>query len=167
MAIRIRHGAFGSYKTASGVEEEIVPVLRDGGIIFTNVRGIDPLKIAKVFKFTDDEALDIEERLFYMGECLSDQEKEFVRYFYVWLPKGAMLFLDEAQAYFPDNFKIDNYRDVPTQFPKLDLIVRVKKFVAEYSDDLWAQNVIDSGSDSEYETLVSRPSNLSDAINDS
>jgi zona occludens toxin len=164
MAIRIRHGAFGSYKTASGVEEEIVPTLRDGGIVFTNVRGIDPLKIAKVFKFTADEALDIEERLFYMGECLSDQEKEFIRYFYVWLPKGAMLFLDEAQAYFPDNFKVDTYKTPPV-FPRMDLVVRVQKFIADYSDDLWAQNVIDSGSDVQYETLVSRPSNLSDAIN--
>lgn len=164
MAIRIRHGAFGSYKTASGVWEEIVPILRDGGIVFTNVRGIDAKKIAKVFKFTEDEALDIEERLFYMGECLSEPEKEFIRYFYVWLPKGATLFLDEAQVYFPDNFKIDTYK-TPPGFPRIDLVVRVQKFIADYSDQVWAQNVIDGGSDYDFNTLVSRPSNLSDAIN--
>lgn len=61
MAIVIEHGPNGSYKTASVVWFRIIPALREGRVVVTNVLGLYPIE-------------EIEERL---GEKFPDSARLF------------------------------------------------------------------------------------------
>ena len=44
MAVYFRHGSNGSYKTAYAVWFEILPALRNGRVVVTNIEGMKPLE---------------------------------------------------------------------------------------------------------------------------
>ncbi|RJG36617.1 zonular occludens toxin domain-containing protein [Motilimonas pumila] len=93
MAAIIRHGPPGSYKSALIISKHLIPALREGRIVVTNVEGVYPLKyIEKALgeKFPDTSAL-------IRINSIGAERAELWRHWYCWMPLGAMVILDEAQ----------------------------------------------------------------------
>ncbi len=96
MAVSFRHGSNGSYKSAYAVWFEIVPALRSGRLVITNVEGLKSLEgIEKALgeKFPESAQLI---RLFSRSE-----EGVFLwQNWFSWCPIGALIIIDECQDLF-------------------------------------------------------------------
>jgi len=107
MATQIFHGAPGSYKSSTAMWFEVLPALRDGRIVVTNLQGIKSV----------EEISDILEEVFpetarvFRISTSSDKGMDLIRNFYQWLPIGCFLFIDEIQDIYPNDssFKALNY----------------------------------------------------------
>ncbi len=103
MAISIRTGANGSYKTAYVVWFIILPALRTGRIVVTNIEGMQPLSV-------------IEERL---GEKFPSTARlirifsrdsdgiDLWQHFFCWCPIGSLIVIDECQDIMSKNIGFD------------------------------------------------------------
>ncbi|PJG58827.1 zonular occludens toxin domain-containing protein [Aeromonas cavernicola] len=126
MAIVIEHGHNGSYKSSSVIWYRLLPALRAGRLVVTNVAGMYPLHRIEEFlgeKFPDGA------RLFRISSQ-DPRYQELWRRWHHWMPIGAFVFIDECQdIYDRDVFKgqpdydlkpIDTYSDVlPADFIQL------------------------------------------------
>ena len=129
MATKINYGPAGSYKSSSAVWFELLPALRQGRCVVTNVEGLYPLKtIERVLgeKFPDSARL-------YRISSLTARGRRLWRCWYHWMPIGSYVLMDEAQDIYslsgwrPEelDFKpIDFYSDV---FSKSDLVSYFKE----------------------------------------
>lgn len=107
MATKVFHGAPGSYKSSSAMWFEILPALRAGRVVVTNLQGIVTLdemqrQLNEVFPSTA--------RLLRIS-IGNDLGIMLMRNFYHWLPIGALIFLDEIQDIYPNDksFKASDY----------------------------------------------------------
>ena len=107
MATKIFHGAPGSYKSSSAMWFEILPALRSGRVVVTNLQGIVTLdemqrQLNEVFPSTA--------RLLRIS-IGNDLGIMLMRNFYHWLPIGSLIFLDEIQDIYPNDksFKASDY----------------------------------------------------------
>ncbi|WP_434951830.1 zonular occludens toxin domain-containing protein [Shewanella sp. HL-SH4] len=97
MAISIFHGEPGSYKTSTAIWYSILPALRLGRLVITNIEGMKPLDVIETElgeKFPDSAKL----------WRVSSQNEEgifLLRNFYNWMPIGALLLIDEVQGVYP------------------------------------------------------------------
>lgn len=124
MAVKIYHGPAGSYKTSSAVWFELLPALRAGRAVVTNVEGMYPLRyIEKAL----GEKFPASTRL-YRVSSQSDKSRRLWRSWYHWMPIGAFVLIDEIQDIYPktgwtpkelDLKPVDYYSDV---FKKTDII---------------------------------------------
>lgn len=126
MAIVIEHGHNGSYKSSSVIWFRLLPALRAGRLVVTNVAGMYPLHRIEEFlgeKFPDGA------RLFRVSSQ-DPKYQELWRRWHHWMPIGAFVFIDECQdIYDRDVFKgqaeynlkdIDTYSNVlPADFIQL------------------------------------------------
>lgn len=100
MAVIIHHGPAGSYKTSSAVWFYLLPALREGRAVVTNVEGMYPLhEIEDLIgeKFPDSA------RLWRISSQIPENRKLW-RSWFNWMPIGALILLDEAQdIYIKDN----------------------------------------------------------------
>nr|WP_202979288.1 zonular occludens toxin domain-containing protein [Aeromonas sp.]QHJ90266.1 Zone occludens toxin [Aeromonas sp.] len=109
MAIVIEHGHNGSYKSSSVIWYRLLPALRQGRLVVTNVAGMYPLH--KIEEFLG-EKFPPTARLFRM----SSQDPTYQRLWRVWhhwMPIGAFVFIDECQDIYD--------RDVFSGKPEYDL----------------------------------------------
>jgi zona occludens toxin len=104
---KIYHGPPGSYKSSSAVWFDVVPALREGRVVVTNVQGIKTLEeiqrsLGEIFPSTA--------RLLRIS-IGNDSGLTLMRNFYHWLPIGSMLFIDEVQDIYPNDktFKAADY----------------------------------------------------------
>lgn len=116
MAVVIRHGPNGSYKSASAVWYDLLPALRQGRICITNLEGCYPLEdIEKRLgeKFPDSTRL-------YRINIIHDEALRLWRRWFHWAPIGSFILMDEVQDIYPDKSwkesdldyqPIDNYKD--------------------------------------------------------
>lgn len=98
MAVVIRHGPNGSYKSASAVWYDLLPALRQGRICITNLEGCYPLEeIAKRLgeSFPDTTRL-------YRINILHDDALRLWRRWFHWAPIGSFILMDEVQDIYPD-----------------------------------------------------------------
>lgn len=98
MAVVIRHGPNGSYKSASAVWYDLLPALRQGRICITNLEGCYPLEdIEKRLgeKFPDSTRL-------YRINIIHDDALRLWRRWFHWAPVGSFLLMDEVQDIYPD-----------------------------------------------------------------
>ena len=98
MASKIYHGNPGSYKSSSAVWFDLLPALRKGRCVVTNVEGILDLEsIEKVLgeKFPDSAQL-------WRFSTLNDTGHNIVARWFHWLPVGALLLIDEVQNVYSD-----------------------------------------------------------------
>lgn len=126
MAVFFRHGGNGSYKSAYAVWFEVVPALRAGRLVVTNIEGLKPKEeIERLLgeKFPASSQLV---RIFTRSE-------EGVRLFqnwFCWMPVGALIVIDECQDLFSADvgFKrektlyqpLENFLDIlPPNFSEL------------------------------------------------
>jgi zona occludens toxin len=99
MAISIHHGANGSYKTAGVVQDFLLPAIKSGRHVVTNIRGV-----------SRDRSMELIE------DCHPDFDVTFVdtdttagrdeiARFWHWCPIGALLLFDEAGVLFPKRWR--------------------------------------------------------------
>jgi len=118
MSSSIFHGAPGSFKSASATWFEVLPALRKGRLVVTNIEGILPL---------DEIETELQETFPESAKLwrLSSQNEEgqlLWRNWYHWMPTGALVLIDEVQDVYPTeatfkpescNYKhIDTYKDL-------------------------------------------------------
>lgn len=88
MALLIQTGVAGTGKTLFGIQKYIIPELKTGGVVYTNIDGLVAKRISILF---DIDIFQIEKNL----RILKDPE-----YFYKELEKNSMCVIDEAQNVF-------------------------------------------------------------------
>jgi len=88
MALVLVSGVPGTGKTLYCIQKYIIPELKRGGIVYTNIDGIIHRRISHLF---DIDIFDVESNL----RQITDPE-----YFYKDLPKNVMIVLDESQNIF-------------------------------------------------------------------
>ncbi|MFL3650091.1 MAG: zonular occludens toxin domain-containing protein [Pseudoalteromonas sp.] len=118
MASSIFHGAPGSFKSASATWFEVLPALRKGRLVVTNIEGILPI---------DEIEIELQETFPDSAQLwrLSSQNEEgqkLWRNWYHWMPTGALVLIDEVQDVYPteatfkpescDYKHVDNYKDL-------------------------------------------------------
>lgn len=112
MAVVIHHGPAGSYKTSSAVWFYLLPALRDGRAVVTNVEGMYPLNEIEDLigeKFPDSA------RLWRISSQIPENRKLW-RSWFNWMPIGALILLDEAQDIYikdPKVWKPADLKHVP------------------------------------------------------
>jgi len=99
MPIKIHHGPPGSYKTSGALGDDFLREARAGRVIVTNVRGLSRARALEVF---DDlpETFDV----IWVDDRTNEGRDKLGRWFH-WAPKGAFLFIDEAQMIFPRHWR--------------------------------------------------------------
>lgn len=107
MAATIYHGPPGSYKTASALWFDVIPALKSGRLVVTNIEGLKPIEDI-------EDALNIEFPTSAKLWRLSTQSSAgmaLMRRWFHWLPVGALLVIDEVQQVFPKktSFSLDKY----------------------------------------------------------
>jgi len=107
MATKIYHGAPGSYKSSSAVWFEMLPALRAGRVVVTNLQGCCTLEEMQVEL---NEVFPSSARVLRIS-IATDNGMLLFRNFYQWLPIGAMIFIDEIQDVYPNDrsFKSSDY----------------------------------------------------------
>jgi zona occludens toxin len=147
MATKVFHGPPGSYKSSTAMWFEIVPALREGRVVVTNLQGIKPLEdIQRELK----EVFPNTARLLRIS-IGNDNGLLLMRNFFHWLPIGAMIFIDEVQDVYPNDksFKASDYDyknecyfddKLPQDFIELYHVeqrkIKANVDVADYQDDL-------------------------------
>lgn len=146
MAVTFRHGSNGSYKTAYIVWHVIVPALKAGRVVVTNVEGLKPLpEIAQTLGIEFPKTARI-------CRIYSRNEKgiHLWQHWFCWMPIGALVVIDECQDIFtkhagfvmekvkyqaPETF----YEDLPDYWPQLFLSawkpVSIETQTAQDTDD--------------------------------
>lgn len=153
MATIIRHGPAGSYKSSYAVWFELLPALREGRIVVTNVEG---MKTIEEIESRLGERFPISARLFRISSQTS-KGKHLWQNWYNWMPLGAFVLIDEAQDIYSktQGFNIDKnvyqgiepFLDVlPSNF--VDLYDRVRlafKPTDVYVDDIGEKIIDENG----------------------
>jgi len=99
MAIVIRHGSNGAMKSATAVDRYMIPAIKQGRTVVTNLRGVSLERCYKVFPDLP-ESLDV---IFVDTETM-EGKRHMARWFH-WAPLGALLIFDEASSLFPKSWR--------------------------------------------------------------
>lgn len=95
-------GTPGSFKSCYAVQNFVLPALRKGRKVFTNIDGLSPAYIATYY---DLDPVDVENNLQVLGRVYDNdgtfhEDRDKIRKFYEDLPLNALVIIDEAQNYF-------------------------------------------------------------------
>lgn len=108
MSIKIHHGAPGSYKSSGAIHTDVLPAIKDGRLIITNVRGFSAERCREVLGKSVPDHFEV----MYV-ETESQDGRDHLARFYHWAPKGAFFLIDEVQRVFPPAWR-------PSDLDKLD-----------------------------------------------
>jgi len=100
MSILIHHGANGSYKTAGVVQDHLIPAIKSGRVVVTNIRGVSLENNTKVF----GHDVHIDHDVIYV-DTETKKGREKIACFWHWAPLGALLLFDEAGVLFPKRWR--------------------------------------------------------------
>ena len=93
MAVYFRHGSNGAYKSAYAVWFEILPALRNGRLVVTNIEGLKPMEtIEKIL----GEKFPVGAQLIRIFSRSEDGVRLWQNWF-SWMPTGALVVIDECQ----------------------------------------------------------------------
>lgn len=131
-------GTPGSFKSCYAVENFVLPALKKGRKVFTNIEGLSPTYIATYY---DLDPISVEENLNVLGRVYDDdgsfhEDRDKIRKFYEGLPINALVIIDEAQNYFSS-------RDFKEGF-SADLIPWLTKHRHLGNDVVWITQNIES-----------------------
>ncbi|MDV5168812.1 zonular occludens toxin domain-containing protein [Photobacterium rosenbergii] len=108
MATIIRHGAAGSYKSACAVWFDLLPALRSGRVVVTNVEGMQDIK---TIEQRLGERFPVSARIIRISS-MSENGIKLWQNWYNWCPVGAMILIDEAQDIYNKTVGFDMARNV-------------------------------------------------------
>lgn len=91
MSIKVYWGSNGSFKTASAVQDDIIPELLKGRVVITNVRGCTLDKCIEQYPDIPDTA-----DVIYIDMAKAGSLDKLQTWFR-WAPQGALIVLDEVQ----------------------------------------------------------------------
>ena len=99
MSGKIHHGPPGSYKTSGAVQDDVIPELRKGRVVVTNVRGLTQEQVLTVYPDLPETA-----EIINVNTDEPEGMAEMRRWFH-WAPLGCLLLVDEAQIVFPKKWR--------------------------------------------------------------
>lgn len=100
MTTAIIHGDPGSYKTSALVSDYLVPAVKQGRHVITNIRGVKSVEeIADLYGFDLPQTSQI--TLVPFSEVGFEQ---MARFFH-WVPEGALILMDEGQRVYPTRLR--------------------------------------------------------------
>lgn len=108
-------GSPGSYKSVHVLEKYIIPALKKGREVYTNIENISAIHIATFF---DISPIECDNNLHVLGRVYDDdgsyhEDPDRIRHFYEDVPNNALIVIDEAQNYFSSrDFKEQYSKDV-------------------------------------------------------
>lgn len=131
-------GTPGSFKSCYCVEKFILPALRKGRTVYTNIEGLNPLYIATFFEL---DPVEVDDHLRILGRVYENdgtyhEDTDKIRKFYEDLPPNALVIIDEAQNYFSS-------RDFKEKFSS-DLIPWLTKHRHLGNDVVWVTQNLES-----------------------
>lgn len=91
MSIKLYWGANGSYKSASAVQDDIIPELKKGRVVVTNIRGCTLERVMEQYPDLPDTADVIN------IDTTKPSAYKKLRTWFRWAPHGALIVLDEIQ----------------------------------------------------------------------
>ena len=100
MSIKIHHGAPGSYKSSGAIHTDVLPAIKAGRHIITNVRGFTAERCKEVLGKAVPESFQVT----YI-ETESQDGRDHLARFYHWAPKGVFFLVDEVQRIFPPSWR--------------------------------------------------------------
>ncbi|MCS3459122.1 zonular occludens toxin family protein [Aeromonas sp. BIGb0445] len=100
MSIKIHHGAPGSYKSSGAIHTDVIPAIKEGRYIITNVRGFTAERCREVLGKAVPDGFEV----LYV-ETESQTGRDHLARFYHWAPKGAFFLVDEVQRVFPPSWR--------------------------------------------------------------
>ena len=106
MAIVIRHGSNGAMKSAAAVDVYIIPAIKAGRTVVTNLRGVSLERCYEVYPDLPSTL----EVIFVDTEAKEGKDK-MARWFH-WAPLGALIVFDEASSLFPKSWRETNIREL-------------------------------------------------------
>ena len=106
-------GSPGSFKSVHVLEKYIIPALKKGRAVYTNIEKISSIYIATYF---DMNPIEVDSLLHILGREYADdgtysENPDLIRRFYDNVPNNALIVIDEAQNYFSS-------RDFKEQYSK-------------------------------------------------
>ncbi|WP_372872701.1 zonular occludens toxin domain-containing protein [Shewanella sp.] len=130
MASIFVHGSPGSYKSASTLWYELLPALREGRLVITNIEGLKPLETIEAIlceKFPSTAKL-------WRVSTQNPTGLALMRRFWCWAPVGAFILIDEVQGVYPSSkadktFKIEQLNKVPA----VDMVGLPSAFLDEFN----------------------------------
>ena len=102
MAANIFHGAPGSFKSASAFWFEVLPALREGRVVVTNIEGI---LTKESIEMELDEIFPESADIWRLSSQTENGLYLWRRWFW-WLPVKAFIIIDEVQDVFPNDTKV-------------------------------------------------------------
>lgn len=132
-------GTPGSFKSCYAVENFVLPALRKGRKVYTNIEGLSSTHISAYY---DIDPVSVEENLKVLGRVYDEkdgsyhEDRDKIRRFYEDLPINALVIIDEAQNYFSS-------RDFKEGFSN-DLIPWLTKHRHLGNDVVWITQNIES-----------------------
>lgn len=109
MSIKIHHGPPGSFKTSGAVEDDLIPAIKAGRVIVTNVRGLDSLERFEAVLGDIPDTCQLIHLPTTDHEDASKNRQYWACWFH-WVPHGAFILLDEAQDIWPKKWKEKDLR---------------------------------------------------------
>lgn len=100
MSIKIHHGAPGSYKSSGAIHTDVIPAIKAGRHIITNVRGFTAERCKEVL----GKAVPDEFKVTYI-DTEAQEGRDHLARFYHWAPKGVFFLVDEVQRIFPPSWR--------------------------------------------------------------
>lgn len=100
MATAIIHGDPGSYKTSALISDYLVPAVKAGRVVVTNIRGVkSPEEIAELYGFELPDTSQI------ILVPFNQDGFEKMAMFFHWVPEGALILMDEGQRVYPTRLR--------------------------------------------------------------
>lgn len=145
MPIYTYWGPAGSYKTSTAILDECIPAIQKGRLIVTNIRGLQPDRVLSVFGNPNNISLEKAMNNFiHIGDISLESSRERLRYFYEWLPKGAMLVIDEGQSVFRKEVVLKNYTHNQYLKAFIDQDKLVQQCLKDFPDNVWFRTNIET-----------------------
>jgi zona occludens toxin len=128
MAAKIFHGAPGSYKSASAFWFEVLPALRLGRVVVTNIEGV---LTKESIEMELDEVFPESADIWRLSSQTEDGLFLWRRWFW-WMPVKAFIIIDEVQDVFPNDAKVFKPEDLDSKGIESIKNLLPKKFYDHY-----------------------------------
>ncbi len=111
MTAVIHHGPPGSYKSFAIVQDVVIPALKQGRTVITNIRGL-----TCVDTICQAMSIEVPEAAQLINVKHDSQEGfEHMARFFQWAPIGALIVMDEGQRVYPTRLKTLSVFDTPEE----------------------------------------------------